>query len=146
MDIHKILELLPHRHPFMMVDRIISYEANQSIICVKNVTINEPFFQGHFPDNPVMPGVMILEALAQACGLLFLLSLDPEHKGKFMHYFAGIDKSRFKKIVTPGDQLYLHANFLKEKRDLWKLDCEAKVENEIVCVAELSIVNKELAP
>lgn len=144
MDIHKVLKLLPHRHPFVMVDRVLTFEPNTSIVCLKNVTINEPFFQGHFPENPVMPGVMILEALAQASGLLYMCSNGLQHNGRLVHYFAGIDKARFKKIVSPGDQLHLHANFIKEKRDIWKLDCVAKVDDEVACTAELMIVNKEL--
>lgn len=143
MDIHKVLELLPHRYPFVMVDKIIEVKKGESIVCMKNLSFNEPFFQGHFPGNPVMPGVLMLEAMAQASGLLYLLSLDEANSSQYDQYFAGIDKARFKKIVSPGDQLYLHCDFIKRKRDIWKLSCEAKVNDEVACVADILVFNKE---
>jgi 3-hydroxyacyl-[acyl-carrier-protein] dehydratase len=145
LDIHKVLALIPHRYPFIMVDRIDSFVVGETITCLKNVTINEPFFQGHFPGEPVMPGVMVLEALAQASGLLYLLTHEPGHDRHLIHYLAGAEKVRFRKVVLPGDQLSLLATFIKAKRDIWKLDCVAKVAGQTVCTAELTLANKEVS-
>ncbi|NBP97829.1 MAG: 3-hydroxyacyl-[acyl-carrier-protein] dehydratase FabZ, partial [Burkholderiaceae bacterium] len=111
-DIHRILKLLPHRYPFLLVDRVIELDPGKTIKALKNVTMNEPFFQGHFPDFPVMPGVLIIEALAQTAALL---TFSEEHDPEDVYYFAGIDGARFKRIVLPGDQLIMHATFERGK-------------------------------
>lgn len=135
-DIREIMRLVPHRYPFLLVDRVLECEQGKTLAAIKNVTINEPFFTGHFPDQPVMPGVLILEALAQASLLLGLASNpDPEHK--MLYYFLGIDKARFKRPVTPGDQLRLEVELLKNKHSLWKFSAKALVDGELACSAEL---------
>lgn len=140
MDIHKILELLPHRYPFMLVDRVLGYDEGQSITCLKNVTFNEPFFTGHFPEMPVMPGVLMVEALAQAAGLLvYCITREPDN----FFYFAGIDKVRFKRVVQPGDQLHLHVELLRHKNAIWKFVAKAEVDGELACTAELMVAKEE---
>jgi len=145
MDIQKILEYLPHRYPFLLVDRVLDIEVGKSIKALKNVTYNEPFFMGHFPGNPVMPGVLILESLVQASGVLAFetAKLPPNHTS--LLYFAGIDNARFKRIVSPGDQLILEVELLHLRRDLWKFAVEASVEGELACSAKLLAVKKEIA-
>lgn len=136
LDILEILKLLPHRYPFVMVDRITEIELGKSIKGFKNVTINEPFFQGHFPEYPVMPGVMILEGMAQVGGVLGYQSM-PEMIGNKLLYFAGIDKARFRKPVVPGDQLEFHLELLKSKRGIMVMDGKAYVDGQLVTQAEL---------
>ena len=138
LDIHEILQLLPHRFPFMLVDRVLEYEKDKSILAIKNVTYNEPFFQGHFPDKPVMPGVLMVEALAQTAGLLVYCIT---HKVGF-YFFAGIDNVRFKKVVEPGDQLFLHVNVERNKKNIWKFNAKATVDGEVVCTADLMIAGE----
>ncbi|GAB6163171.1 3-hydroxyacyl-ACP dehydratase FabZ [Desulfothermus naphthae] len=130
MDIRKILELLPHRFPFLLVDRVLEFEKGKSLVAIKNVTINEPYFQGHFPDYPVMPGVLIVEAMAQAGGLLTIYSMENLPEGK-LFLFTGIEKVRFRKPVYPGDQLILKAFYLKHKMNMWKMKAEAWVEDKL---------------
>jgi 3-hydroxyacyl-[acyl-carrier-protein] dehydratase len=137
MDIHAILEYLPHRYPFLLVDRVLDVVKNESIHAVKNVTINEPFFPGHFDYHPVMPGVLILEALAQASAILSFKSKDAKPDRKSVYYFVGIDDARFKKPVMPGDQLHLHSTIIRQSRGLWKYKVEAKVDGEVVTEAQL---------
>lgn len=144
MDIKKILSLLPHRYPFLLVDRVLKLEPLKSITALKNVTINEPFFTGHFPEMPVMPGVMILEALAQVAGILSFVSIKRAKNHRSLIYFAGIDHARFKKIVYPGDQLILKADVLHVKREIWKLSAEATVDGELACSAELLAARKDV--
>lgn len=132
----QILEYLPHRYPFLLVDRVLEVTDN-SITAIKNVTVNEPFFTGHFPQKPVMPGVLILEALAQASGLLIFHLVQRKLDKDFWFYLAGIDNARFKRIVEPGDQLRLEAELLKMKRDIYKFRCSATVENQVACTAEI---------
>jgi 3-hydroxyacyl-[acyl-carrier-protein] dehydratase len=139
LDIHAILDLLPHRYPFVLVDRVMGHEKGSSLIGMKNVTFNEPFFTGHFPENPIMPGVLVIEALAQASGLLIFLTNGERVKGKDVYYFAGIDNVRFRKVVTPGDQLYLHVKVERNKLDVWKFSAVAKVDGEVVCTANLTL-------
>ena len=136
MDILEILKLLPHRYPFVMVDKITEIVPNEKIVGIKNVTINEPFFQGHFPELPVMPGVMILEGMAQVGGVLGYHTL-PELIGKKLFYFAGIDKARFRKPVTPGDQLIFKLDLIKVKRNIMVIDGKAYVDGKLVAEAEL---------
>jgi 3-hydroxyacyl-[acyl-carrier-protein] dehydratase len=141
LDIYKILELLPHRYPFVLIDRVIGYEKGSTLVGIKNVTFNEPFFTGHFPENPIMPGVLVLEALAQASGLLIFLT-NVDVKAKDVYYFAGIDNVRFRKVVIPGDQLHLHVKVERNKLDVWKFITVAKVDDEIVCKANLTLVKQ----
>ncbi|KZY59523.1 3-hydroxyacyl-[acyl-carrier-protein] dehydratase FabZ [Oleiphilus sp. HI0071] len=143
MDIKEIHEYLPHRHPFLFVDRVTSVEANKSITGYKNVSINEAFFQGHFPDMPILPGVYILEALAQISGILGFVTTDKKPSENLVHYFAGSNKVRFKRPVVPGDQLRLESNILSAKHNIWKFDCRALVDEEVVCVAEIMTAERE---
>ena len=137
LDVRDILKLLPHRFPFLLVDRVTSWSPDGTLTALKNVTINEPFFPGHFPSVPVMPGVLILESLAQAAGLLAIkLSGKTSEDGAIL-YFAGIDKARFKRPVEPGDQLVLHAQVIKNKRDIWKFHTRAEVDGQLACEAEM---------
>jgi 3-hydroxyacyl-[acyl-carrier-protein] dehydratase len=137
MDIHAILEHLPHRYPFLLVDRVLDIVKDESIHALKNVTINEPFFPGHFDYHPVMPGVLILEALAQASAILSFKSKGAKPDGKSVYYFVGIDDARFKKPVMPGDQLHLHCSIIRHSRGLWKFKAEAKVDGQVVTEAQL---------
>ncbi|MBN8759318.1 MAG: 3-hydroxyacyl-ACP dehydratase FabZ [Thiobacillus sp.] len=137
MDIEQVAQYLPHRYPFLLVDRVIEMELGKRITAIKNVTINEPFFPGHFPGSPVMPGVLILEAMAQAAAILSFKTKDyaPENIG--VVYFAGIDGARFRKPVKPGDQLVLKVDILRETRGIWKYAGRAEVDGETVAEAEL---------
>ncbi len=135
-DIKGILELLPHRYPFILVDRVLEYEKTKNIKALKNVTINEPFFQGHFPGEPVMPGVLILEGMAQVGGLLAYLSA-PENVGEKLVYFAGIDKARFRRIVTPGDQIIYQVEITRQKTRMTKMTGKAFVDNQLAAEADL---------
>ena len=135
-DILEILRLLPHRYPFVLIDRVLSVESNKTVEALKNVSINEPFFQGHFPEKPVMPGVLMLEGMAQAGGVLAFCS-EPENVGVKLLYFAGIDKARFRRPVEPGDQIIYKLELLKKKRGIWKLAGKAFVDDQLVAEAEL---------
>lgn len=144
MDIHQILEHLPHRYPFLLVDRVLEMEVGKSIHAYKNVTINEPFFTGHFPHHPVMPGVLIMEALAQAAGILSFKTMGEMPSDDSVFYFVGIDEARFKKPVMPGDQLHLHIEIERQMRGIWKYKAEAKVDGEIVASAKLMCAKREI--
>ncbi len=135
-DINLIMQSLPHRYPFLLVDRVISFEENKRIVALKNVTINEPFFQGHFPGIPIMPGVLIVEAMGQAGGVLVIQSSPGENRGK-MVYFMGFDNVRFRKPVVPGDQLILELEILKIRSKVVKLAGVAKVDGQTVAQAQL---------
>ncbi len=137
MDVRQIEKLLPHRHPFLLVDRVVELEPNKRIVAVKCVTMNEPFFAGHFPGQPVMPGVLIIEALAQTSALLALSSMTPEQRAGKVTYFMGIDGARFRKPVVPGDRLELHVEMLRSKGAVLKVKGQAKVEGDVVAEAEL---------
>ena len=137
MDIYEILEHLPHRFPFLLVDKVIDYKAGEYLIAVKNVSVNEPFFPGHFPKRPVFPGVLIMEALAQATGLLAFKTQGKKPDGSSLYYFAAIDNCRFKQPVQPGDQMFLEVKLLTTKRNIWKFSAEAKVDGKVVASAEL---------
>jgi 3-hydroxyacyl-[acyl-carrier-protein] dehydratase len=137
MEIREILDYLPHRFPFLLIDRVLSCEPGSNIVAVKNVAINEPFFQGHFPGNPVMPGVMILEALAQAAAILSFKTLKHQSTQNLLYYFVGIDGARFKKPVIPGDQLVLKVNMLRQVRGIGKFAAQATVDDQLVTEAEL---------
>ncbi len=137
MNIHQVLEYLPHRYPFLLVDRVLSCEPGKEICALKNVTANEPFFNGHFPHYPVMPGVLIIEALAQAAAILSFLTMNEKPDDNSLYYFVGIDNARFKKPVLPGDALHLHVVLDKHLRGVWRYNAQAKVEGELVAAAQL---------
>ena len=144
MDIHQILEHLPHRYPFLLVDRVLECESGKSIHAYKNVTINEPFFQGHFPHHPVMPGVLIMEALAQAAGILSFVTMGQKPDDDSVFYFVGIDNARFKRPVMPGDQLHLHVEVVRQIRGIWKYKVEARVDGDVAAEAELMCAKREV--
>jgi 3-hydroxyacyl-[acyl-carrier-protein] dehydratase len=134
-EAQQIMEILPHRYPFLLVDRIAEMELGKRIVGLKNVTINEPFFQGHFPGRPIMPGVLIIEAMAQVGGVLaFKSNRDPEKK---LVYFSGIEKAKFRKPVVPGDRLKFDVTVMQSRPPFWKMKAEAYVEDQLVCEAEL---------
>ncbi len=137
LDIHKIMEILPHRYPFLLVDRVLEYRLGESLKAIKNVTVNEPFFQGHFPVRPVFPGVLILEAMAQASAILVSKSIDEHPDGNIIFLFAGVDKARFKRPVEPGDQMMLDVTQTHYKSKIWKYSAEASVDGKRVAVAEV---------
>lgn len=138
MNINEIMKILPHRHPFLLVDRIVEVETGKKIVGIKNVTINEPFFPGHFPGHPVMPGVLIIEAMAQVSGILAYLSSDESVRSKIT-YFVGIDNARFRKPVVPGDQLRLELEVIGCKRGIWSFNGRAFVDGTPVAEAELKL-------
>lgn len=144
LDIHEILDHLPHRYPFLLVDRVVSLIPGQSIHAYKNVSINEPFFVGHFPHHPVMPGVLIMEALAQAAGILSFKTMGEMPSEDSVFYFVGIDNCRFKKPVLPGDQLNLYITIERNMRGIWKYKAEAKVDGAIVAEANLMCAKRDL--
>jgi len=144
MNISEIMQRLPHRYPFLLVDRVLELAAGERIVAIKNVTMNEPHFPGHFPYHPVMPGVLLIEALAQTAGLLAFESDGREVTSKSVIYFVGIDGARFKRPVVPGDQVRMEASILKRTRGIWKFAAQASVEGQLACEAELMCTLKEL--
>jgi len=145
LDIQRILELLPHRFPFLLVDRVLNYDItgeHKVLKAIKNVSFNEPFFQGHFPNKPVLPGVLILEAMAQATGILAFTMVGKPQPGE-LYYFASIDNARFKRPVVPGDQLVLEVEYLKERRGIAKFTGVASVNGEVVCTADLMCAKRK---
>ena len=136
LDVLQIQAILAHRYPFLLVDKVIECEPGIRLLGVKNVTYNEPFFQGHFPQKPIMPGVLILEAMAQTTGLLASLTAGDELAG-MIYYLVGIDKAKFKRPVVPGDQLMLESKYVKSKRNIWAFECTAEVDGEFVASAEI---------
>ncbi|MFC7408322.1 3-hydroxyacyl-ACP dehydratase FabZ [Hydrogenophaga atypica] len=145
MDIHQILKQLPHRYPILLVDRVLSVEKGKSIQALKNVTINEPFFTGHFPHRPVMPGVLMLEAMAQAAALLAFDTLGVTPDDKTVYYFAGIDGARFKRPVEPGDQLVMDVTLERMKAGIFKFKGVTRVGGDIACEAELMCTMRTIA-
>lgn len=135
-DINIIKNYLPHRYPFLLIDRIVDYEVNRTLTALKNVTCNEPFFLGHFPDKPIMPGVLIVEAMAQSSAILGNLSMQDRPEDGSLYYLVGIDSARFRQIVEPGDQLLLHVEFMTVRRNIWKFSATATVEDKNVASAE----------
>jgi 3-hydroxyacyl-[acyl-carrier-protein] dehydratase len=146
MDIKGILEHLPHRYPLLLVDRVVSCTPGERIEAIKNVTINEPFFVGHFPHHPVMPGVLILEALAQAAAILSFRTMGTRPDDKSVYYFVGIDNARFKRPVGPGDQLRLQVSIERQSRGIWKFKAEARVEGVVATEADLMCTVRRLEP
>ena len=145
MDIHQILRQLPHRYPILLVDRVLDIDKGKKIRALKNISINEPFFTGHFPHRPVMPGVLMLEALAQAAALLAFDTLGVTPDDKTVYYFAGIDGARFKRPVEPGDQLILEVELLRMKAGIFKFGARALVEGEVATEAELMCTMRAIA-
>jgi 3-hydroxyacyl-[acyl-carrier-protein] dehydratase len=144
LDIHEILNHLPHRYPFLLIDRVTEFKRESHLIGYKNVTFNEPYFTGHFPQRPVMPGVLILEALAQATGILAFKTVDKVPDENSLYYFVGIDGARFKRVVEPGDQLILKVEYVKRMRGIWKFKGEASVDGEAVCSADIMCAEREV--
>jgi len=144
MDVVEIQNLLPHRYPFLLVDRVVEFHERQSLVGIKNVTVNEPFFQGHFPDKPVMPGVLILEALAQATGLLAFRTGNRGAERDSLYYLVGIDKARFKQPVEPGDQLRLSVELIKTRRGIWVFATEATVDGKTAATAEIMCTERKI--
>jgi 3-hydroxyacyl-[acyl-carrier-protein] dehydratase len=144
MDINDILNHLPHRYPFLLIDRVTEFNKGESLTGFKNVTFNEPFFQGHFPQRPVMPGVLILEAMAQATGLLAFRTLENTAARNSLYYLVGMNKVRFKRPVEPGDQLVLSAHLLWQKRGIWTFDCKATVAGRLAAAAEIMCTEREI--
>lgn len=134
LDVLRIMDMIPHRYPFLLIDRIVEFVHGERAVGLKNVTINEPHFQGHFPKQPVMPGVLIVEAMAQTAGVMVVNTLGKESEGKLV-YFMTIDEARFRKPVVPGDALYIHVTKVQNRRNVWKFKGEAKVDGQIVAEA-----------
>jgi len=145
LGINEVMDFLPHRYPFLMIDRILEFEADKRVVGLKNVTINEPFFQGHFPGHPIMPGVLLLEAMAQTGGVMALMSLPAEEVKKKVLYFMSIDKAKFRKPVLPGDQVRFELVLIKARGNIKSFKAEAKVDGAIVAEAEMMamIVDKD---
>ena len=143
-QLNEIRRSIPHRYPFLLIDRVLSMEPDKSIVALKNVTINEPFFPGHYPHHPVMPGVLIIEAMAQAAALLSFKSMGAKADGKSVYYFAGIDGARFRQPVGPGDQLIIKATLIRSMRGLFKFSATAEVDNQLVAEAELMCTVKSV--
>lgn len=143
MDIHEIKNYLPHRYPFLLIDRVTGLQDNQSLTAYKNVTFNEPFFQGHFPNRPVMPGVLIVEAMAQACAILASHGLGESARDGRVYYFTGIDAARFKRPVEPGDRLEFEVSILRRIKNMWKCSGTAKVDDQLCCSAQLMFTYKD---
>ena len=144
MDVLEIQNCLPHRYPFLLVDRVVEFHERQSLVGIKNVTVNEPFFQGHFPEKPVMPGVLILEALAQATGLLAFRTGNRGAERDSLYYLVGIDKARFKQPVEPGDQLRLSVELIKTRRGIWVFATEATVDGKTAATAEIMCTERKI--
>ena len=144
MEIRQIMDHIPHRYPMLLIDRVLSVEAGKEIIALKNVTVNEPFFSGHFPNQPVMPGVLIVEAMAQAAAILAFKTFNLKNDSDSIYYFVGIDEARFKKPVLPGDRLILKVQILRNLRGIWKFSAQALVEDKLVSEAQLLCTRRGL--
>lgn len=144
MDVNEIRKYLPHRYPFLLVDRVVELTLGESIVAYKNVTVNEPFFNGHFPDHPVMPGVLIVEAMAQAAGILGFKTMDKTPQDGSIYYFVGADNLRFKRPVVPGDRLQLEASVLSEKRGIWKFEVKATVDGALASSATILCADRKV--
>lgn len=144
LDIHQIRKILPHRYPFLLIDRVVDYDHDKTLTAIKNVSINEPFFPGHFPHRPVLPGVLILEAMAQASAVLASIGLGRQASPDAVYLFVGADKVRFKRQVVPGDQLEIQVTMLRKLKGIWKCGARASVNDELCCSAELMFTYKEI--
>ena len=136
-DIERIMEMIPHRYPFLMIDRVVDVVAGESVVGIKNVSINEPHFQGHFPGRKVMPGVLIIEAMAQTAAVLVVQTLGPEAEGKLV-YFISVDHAKFRKPVVPGDTLHIHIATKQQRGAVWKFDCQARVDGVLMSEATIA--------
>jgi len=145
MDIHEIKNFLPHRYPFLLIDRVTEVNRGGTLKGYKNITFNEPFFQGHFPYRPVMPGVLIVEAMAQACAILAAHDLGEGANDNRLYYFTGIDSARFKRPVEPGDRLDFEVTILRRIKNMWKCSGEAKVGDQLCCAAQLMFTYKDMS-
>ena len=145
MDIHQIFKHLPHRYPFLLIDRVIDYTVGESLTAIKNVSINEPFFQGHFPHRPVMPGVLIIEAMAQATGVLAFKTSEAQPDENSLYYLVGVDKARFKQPVEPGDQLLIDVKITHIKRGVWMYAATSKVDGKVVASADLMCMKRDIS-
>ena len=141
-DFQQVLDYLPQRYPLLMVDRVLEFEAGKRILTLKNVSNNEPHFLGHFPGRPIMPGVLILEAMAQASGILVFRTLGGKPDANNVYYYAGIDKARFKRPVVPGDRLEIESLILAHKRGIWKFSCLARVDGAVAAEAEILVTER----
>lgn len=144
MNIEEIMDFLPHRYPFLLVDRVTDVQQGEYIVGLKNVSINEYYFEGHFPQKRIMPGVMIIESMAQLSGVLGFVTAGRKPADGFTHYFAGCNKVRFKRQVVPGDQLVLRSTLLADKHNIWKFDCKAWVGDDLACAAEIITAEGEI--
>lgn len=144
MDVKEIKEYIPHRYPFLLVDRVTELELGKTITAIKNVSINEPFFNGHFPDFPVMPGVLIVEAMAQAAGILGFKTQDKKPADGSIYLFVGVDDVRFKRQVVPGDQLEMKVDYVSDRRGIWKFQCAAYVEGQLACAATILCADRKV--
>jgi len=144
MNIGEIMKYLPHRYPMLLIDRVVEMKLGESLVAIKNVSFNESYFQGHFPNRPVMPAVIILEAMAQATGILVLRSMDKLPSEKSIYYFVGIDNARFRRPVEPGDQLRIEVKLLRSSRGIWKLRSDATVDGEVVASGDLMGAMREI--
>ena len=142
-DVRQVMEFLPHRYPFLMIDKIVEFEPGKRLSALKNITYNEPQFTGHFPHNPIMPGVLIIEALAQAAGLLSMKTLTERGEKFGEYYLVGIDNARFKRSVVPGDQLMIEVLFKKNKRNIWAFETSATVDGKLIVSADIMCASKE---
>ena len=143
MDVPEIREYLPHRYPFLLVDRVVELDCPNRIVALKNVSINEPFFNGHFPDLPIMPGVLIVEALAQAAGILGFKTQNKKPADGSIYLFVGADNVRFKRQVKPGDQLRLEVDYVSDRRGIWKFECSAYVDDQLACSATILCADRK---
>lgn len=143
-NIQEIQEMLPHRYPFALIDRVVSYTKGESLHAYKNITMNEPVFMGHFPGEPIFPGVLLLEAMAQATGLLGFKMMENASDKEEMYLFAGVDNARFKRQVIPGDRVDFHVTFIKERRGIWKFSGEAKVDGQLAASADLMCARRNM--
>lgn len=143
-NIQEIQSILPHRYPFALIDRVVSYTKGESLHAYKNITMNEPVFMGHFPGEPIFPGVLLLEAMAQATGLLGFKMMENDADKDEMYLFAGIDKARFKRQVIPGDRVDFHVHFVKERRGIWKFTGTAEVDGELAATAEIMCARRNM--
>lgn len=145
MDVNDITKYLPHRYPFLLVDRVTELQLGERVVAYKNISVNEPFFQGHFPGNPVMPGVLIVEAMAQAAGILGFRTMDKTPEEGSIYLFCGADNVRFKRQVIPGDRLQLEAKYISDKRGIWKFECRATVDGELAASATILCADRKVS-
>ncbi|MDZ7924034.1 MAG: 3-hydroxyacyl-ACP dehydratase FabZ [Marinagarivorans sp.] len=145
LDVIEIRKYLPHRYPFLLIDRVTELTVGESIVAYKNITINEGIFEGHFPDYPVFPGVMILEAMAQACGVLGFKTMDKTPEDGSIYLYAGADRVRFKRQIVPGDQMYIEAKIVNEKSGIWKFECVAKVDGKLAATATIMCADRSVS-